>query len=325
MKALPRAILASVVAGLSASAALAQAPAIHDPDWAPTGGVNLSQYFPDRALRLEVSGWARLRCQVGDELRAKDCVVLGEAPGGFGFGKAGLNITALRTLKPETHGVPVAGRTIITEVKFAIDGEPFIVRDRETWAARPTGEQVAAARPSQSPDAYGEADVGCLGIDPDGALSDCTVRAESPMGEGYGQAALSLSPLYRAPRSMERSHHVRFEIRWQAPADLAPNIWSDHPWSAAPAVAQIEAVRPAGLTGQPVANLKCEVDAGGGLTACEVNGVLWTRDNGRIQATPSPEVAVAARSLLPLYRFDPEALARLQATPLAVFHINFEP
>jgi TonB family protein len=83
----------------------------------------------------------------------------------------------------------------IAELRAAAEGEQI---ETPMWAAAPN----QAARDSVYPSGArarglgGSALLDC-GVNGAGALQDCRVKAESPVGEGFGDAALSLAPLYR--------------------------------------------------------------------------------------------------------------------------------
>lgn len=45
-------------------------------------------FYPDRALNEEIGGVSSIACQYGDDGSLTKCIVLGEKPRGYGFGKA---------------------------------------------------------------------------------------------------------------------------------------------------------------------------------------------------------------------------------------------
>ncbi len=53
----------------------------------------MADAFPPTAAGIGVEGRATVRCQVGDDGRARDCAVTSEAPAGLGFGHAALRIS----------------------------------------------------------------------------------------------------------------------------------------------------------------------------------------------------------------------------------------
>ena len=67
------------------------------------------------------------------------------------------------------------------------------------WVKLPSAEDLAKVYP---PDALhqgveGQATLRCT-TQPDGRLADCAVAAETPSGQGFGEAALKLAPRFRA-------------------------------------------------------------------------------------------------------------------------------
>ena len=106
-------------------------------------------------------------------------------------------------------------------------------------------------------------------FDAQGALSDCRVMTETPAGEGFGKALLSLAPLYRlSPDKAKRlpDHQITVVGEWP--------LW-DHPpsWRRKPRPEQLLAVWPRealrrGLNGYALIN--CLIAPQGGLYDCLV-------------------------------------------------------
>lgn len=105
-----------------------------------------------------------------------------------------------------------------------------------TWAATPSGDDLAKAYPSQalSRGVEGRARIRCA-VEPDGRLSDCVVIAEEPAGMGFGRATLSISGRFRmTPYQAEPGAarpQVVIPIRWAIASDqpAAPAVRSDGP------------------------------------------------------------------------------------------------
>jgi protein TonB len=53
-----------------------------------TGGVSAKDRYPERAANDEISGMAVIDCVLQVDGKVKDCVVVKEAPQGYGFGEA---------------------------------------------------------------------------------------------------------------------------------------------------------------------------------------------------------------------------------------------
>jgi len=97
-------------------------PPITDPDLATvpspasTGG-----YFPDRALRMNFSGDATVRCTVGDKGDLLGCWVVNGHPAARDFGFAALHLSTLVKLRPTMKdGSPTAGRSCDLHAAFDV-------------------------------------------------------------------------------------------------------------------------------------------------------------------------------------------------------------
>src|SRR5690349_8548045 len=91
------------------SAAIEAPREIVDPDWRrvrDTG--DPMRFYPERAQRLSMQGSAVMSCVVTADGFLKDCKVLEETPGGYGFGEAAIRMAILFRMKPLTKsGQPV--------------------------------------------------------------------------------------------------------------------------------------------------------------------------------------------------------------------------
>lgn len=107
-----RALPAAVVAVFLIAAAPVMAPgteADRDPDWlVKPDGALMARFYPIRAWREDMEGRATIVCAVGLDTRLIDCIVQSEAPTGYGFGKAALDLADEMRMAPAIrNGLPV--------------------------------------------------------------------------------------------------------------------------------------------------------------------------------------------------------------------------
>ncbi len=321
--------------GAASQASAADEPIVQ-PMWRP--GRDISHFVPERAMRMQVNGWARLRCRVGDDYRAKECIVVGEDPADYGFGLAALKIIGVGQFAPLAHGQPTAGRMAIEKINF-----PLGRNASEDWSARPSSRDIAKARPSGA-EAFGMADVTCGKVAPDGSLQNCSVRGESPAGEGFGAAALSLAGHFRQRSLPVPALKVSFWVNWTDPASkvVPPGMQIDliGPPKITPIVtvsdssriagstmlaskvfvssassADIAKVRPTGVVENASVNVTCDVTAEGTMSDCK----------GAPYEATAPAYVPAALSLSHLYRYSPVEIAKFRSRPAAWYRVNWEP
>lgn len=118
-------LLALLILGGGFTAWAAQAApgrTITNPDWThmPTAA-DLAQYYPRRAMKRGVEGFAAIRCRVERAGALSACVVLRETPEGYGFGEATLRLAPMFRMRPmSVDGRPVDGGVVVIPIKFKL-------------------------------------------------------------------------------------------------------------------------------------------------------------------------------------------------------------
>jgi len=118
---LPLVVLFGLALAAPASATTAPPNTVTNPDWLrKPSSDDITRYYPDAAQRHDIGGKVRVQCRLASDGVLNDCVVLSEAPTGYGFGEAALNVASRFQMRPGTRdGQPIAGQIIIP-ITFAI-------------------------------------------------------------------------------------------------------------------------------------------------------------------------------------------------------------
>lgn len=171
-------------------------------DWleAPTY-FDVAAAYPAKARAKRIAGYANLACSFKADGALRNCDVVSEKPGGYGFGAAARALAKQFRAHPNfADGAPVGGVRVQLPVAFAtemLDAKTPTL-GKPTWAALPSAEQARDAYPAAADKAgvnTGRAVLGCM-VEAEGKVA-CKVQGEEPAGYGFGEAALKLAPYFR--------------------------------------------------------------------------------------------------------------------------------
>ncbi|MFI4974832.1 MAG: energy transducer TonB [Caulobacterales bacterium] len=274
-------ILAAVGASLLLTGRVAAAD-VSDPVWVQAPDrTEWAKAYPAAAASAGVEGQAHIKCSVTDTGLLSRCAVLDEAPMGQGFGAAALSLAPGMQMGPHfANGQPSAGKDVVVPVRFTPAlMHPGAIVTQPDWMKRPDPEDLAKWWPAAARGGGGQAKVSCV-VTSRGLLDKCTVISESPANEGFGQAALLLTPSFlMRPMSIDGlpvgGAEVNIPIHWidGGPQEGVPERVAQHlPWSQTPTAAQMAAAFPAQAVGHVASGhvvLNCHVIGDGVLKMCE--------------------------------------------------------
>jgi periplasmic protein TonB len=110
-------LLLLVLFGLALAAPAAAVPPkrVTNADWLRKPSPDdITRYYPKLAQDHYIDGKVRVQCRLANDGVLNDCVVLSEAPTGYGFGEAALNVATRFQMRPGTRdGQPIAGQIIV--------------------------------------------------------------------------------------------------------------------------------------------------------------------------------------------------------------------
>lgn len=269
---------------------------IHPSGWAAGLLLSLSVVAPALADKRAVDGWAQIptaadwkaatpasarpglllravmRCNVESDGALSACRVIREMPTGSGAGAAVLGLASKIRRDPP-------GQKGLKEVTFAADWYEFDVPP--DWKRRPTASDLLAVFPTEAfkNGTSGYAVIDCVVTLP-GALNECVAVHEAPAGQGFGGAAIALTPQFTMKPATLKGvpvvSTVRVPIRFSTsgPGEafgskrvLPPNL----AWAEAPTYLDVAAAYPAKARAERItgrATLSCGMSAEGRLTHC---------------------------------------------------------
>lgn len=158
--------------------------------------------YPPKARAQKVSGGATLDCRIDKDGGISACRQLRESPEGYGFGAAARSLSD-RFVTPtlDGKGGSIAGSRVHLRVSFAAEAldTAWPVIGKADWLALPgLGDFTSVVSPAARAARVFKARVVMLcNVAEEGALADCNVQSEDPVGLGYGASAVALAPRFR--------------------------------------------------------------------------------------------------------------------------------
>ena len=118
-------------------------------------------------------------------------------PVGHGFGAAALSLTGGMQLRTTgQNGELVVGRQVLVPVRFAPELlQPGSIISNPDWMRKPTQEEMIHFWPAASGASSGKTVIDCV-VSSRGLLERCALDSETPLGHGFGGAALAMSATF---------------------------------------------------------------------------------------------------------------------------------
>jgi len=186
--------------------------------------------YPEKARVGKVGGNVALNCRFTAEGRLRDCDVISEQPGGYGFGPAARELAKdFAALVDKAH--PPRSE-ISTQIAFTFAPDmltsPSPVIGRPRWTHVPESLDVAQSFPAAATAAHvstGHVTLNCM-VGPAGRLVDCAVSRQDPPGLDFDRAALALAPQFQLSVWTDEGlptvgGRVSVPLRYEAPTDAA--------------------------------------------------------------------------------------------------------
>jgi TonB family protein len=255
---------------------------------------DLLAVYPTEAGRLAENGKAQINCLVSVQGALYDCSVISESPPGEHFGAAALALTPQLMFTPaRLKGEPVVSAVNIpiafkmppgsrpspVDRRPDLDPNKGLVSPAMAWVEAPSYAALVAAYPAKAMEmgVGGRATLSCQ-FDRMGRLRSCTTITEEPKQKGFGNAAMSLTKLFRAPATLADGHPIE-GISVQIPVVFDPVMMAASPpivgkaqWAALPSVEETSAAfGKLKVEGTARVRLAYVVVQGGGVTDCRVD------------------------------------------------------
>jgi hypothetical protein len=213
----------------SAAVPLPAGQYVSDPAWVRTPtSAELAALYPEEARKARKGNGVIADCVISAAGALDPCKIDDELRPGQGFGPATLAALKLFQMAPTTQeGRSVAGlrialrqawtppspgaaegpvQTLVLSISSGSSADatsalpppaPWIIRSPD-WTRLPTGDEFADLFPdgARAKGISGEAVIQCKAA-PDGALTDCVMLREAPLGLGFGAATLKSARHFR--------------------------------------------------------------------------------------------------------------------------------
>lgn len=172
------------------------------------------------------------------------------------------------------------------------------------WAKKPTANDILALFPKDAlqKGISGRATLECQ-VSTDGALRKCEVVDEKPLEQGFGAAAIALTPQFRFKPALKDGKpvesQVRFSIVFDLPREGMPGgdtVLTTPIWVKAPSRADVDAVYPPRADVEGLVTLDCALTETGALKNCVVAAESpRTKGFGQAAKSLAPKFQAAAK------------------------------
>ena len=245
------------------------------------GAAQFRQVWPAEAAKQQIGGRAVMRCHVEPSGRLSACRIATESPVGMGFGAALLSLVPQFQLRPELIAAQAQEGDIV------VYGDWYEFDKAPDWLRKPTAQDLLVVWPK---DAWrrginGKATISCV-VSTAGALFDCMVTSESPVGEHFGEAAVALAPQFLMRPATRKGQPVISDVNvpiifsgaephQDSGADSRKIVAAAMAWPQAPTYSEVAAAYPAKAKAAQLggrATLDCEFTTAGKVRRCDVLG-----------------------------------------------------